>query len=235
MRKTNKVASICHCASEARSTGDVLRFLLSDDSLEVMDGEPESQRDLISSKTLDDLLQDGTGSEDEKMTPKQQTLLALDVASSIVQLRQTCWFRHPFSSKIVKFLIQKEGQGTTAISTPFVEQVADPDQQDFPGPDPKAALLELAILLLEIWHHKTLESWCTKSGIAKVDSPETRQRAAIRWLEMTSERLPLHHLTAIEQCLALCAGRLRFWDDPEFLKLYCENIIKPLQESCKAW
>lgn len=200
-----------------------------------MDGEPESQRDLISSKTLDDLLQDGTGSEDEKMTPKQQTLLALDVASSIVQLRQTCWFRHPFSSKVVKFLIQKEGQGTTAISTPFVEQVADPDQQDFPGPDPKAALLELAILLLEIWHHKTLESWCTKSGIAKVDSPETRQRAAIRWLEMTSERLPLHHLTAIEQCLALCAGRLRFWDDPEFLKLYCENIIKPLQESCKAW
>ncbi|EJT81068.1 hypothetical protein GGTG_01055 [Gaeumannomyces tritici R3-111a-1] len=54
---------------------------------------------------------------------------------------------------------------------------------------PKAVLLEFATLLLEIWHHRPLEMWLAKVGMAGVDASrlESRHMAAIRWLEMTSE------------------------------------------------
>src|SRR4051812_19927550 len=84
------------------------------------------------------------------------------------------------------------------------------------GPNPKAALLELAIMLLEIWHHKTFEMWATGSGLSDIVSADGRIIAAMKWLQMTYERLPPHHPTAIEKCLALCSGRLWRWEDGEF-------------------
>lgn len=226
---------MCNFATEARLNGSILRLALTNNSFYSLDGPPSTRQNLVCSKSLGDFLRDGAYDEDGRLTPKEQTLLALDIASSVIQLRQTCWLESPFSSKVVKLLVRREGQATAIASTPFVEQIADPDRVGSLGPDPKTTLLELAILLLEIWHHKPLEVWSAKAGTGTVDYPEARQRAAIQWLEMTSQRLPAHHLTAIEQCLAICSGRLRFWDDFEFLKHYCENVIMPLQESCKAW
>lgn len=239
VNKPTKLIDICSHACIARLSGQVLKLRLLKDDLSILEGPCETQRCFSTSTTLEEFLRDGVQDEDARMTPKQQTLLALDVAASVLQLRQTCWFSLPFNSKGIRFLIQDEGKTKAAIHGPFIEQaiVEDPSKwtDTSEGPDPKAALLELAILLLEIWHHRPLEMWSAKTGMAGVESKEARIIAAIQWLEKTSERLPPHHLTAIEQCLAICSGRLRFWDDREFLKQYCENIIKPLQESCKAW
>ncbi|KAI1773628.1 hypothetical protein F4818DRAFT_452687 [Hypoxylon cercidicola] len=235
--KSTKLTDICRHASHARLSGHVIKLQLTKGDLSILEEPHEAQRHFSTSTTLERFLWDGIKDEDARMTPKQQTLLALDIAASILQLRQTCWFNLPFNSKGIRFLIQDGGKTKTAIHGPFVEQtIEDPSgwSDTSEGPDPKTALLQLAILLLEIWHHRPLEMWTAKTGMAGVESKEARI-AAIQWLEMTSERLPPHHLTAIEQCLAICSGRLRFWDDREFLKQYCENIIKPLQESCKAW
>ncbi|KAI1373035.1 hypothetical protein F4677DRAFT_235567 [Hypoxylon crocopeplum] len=237
-KKPRRVIDICQYACEARLSGRVLRLELTKDDLSLLEEGSEPRRNFSSSTTLEDFLRNGVRDEDARMTPKQQTLLALDVAASILQLRQTCWFNLPFNSKGIKFLVHDGGNMKRAILGPFVEQMMGgpsrvPDAAG--GPDPKTALLELAILLLEIWHHKPLEMWMAKTGMESAESKEARRIAAIRWLEMTSERLPPHHLTAIEQCLAICSGRLQFWNDGDFLKQYCENIIKPLQESCRAW
>ncbi|KAI1759181.1 hypothetical protein GGR53DRAFT_168286 [Hypoxylon sp. FL1150] len=237
--KSTKLIDICRYICSTRPSGQVIKLRLLKDDLSLIEGPGEAQQRFSTSTTLDKFLQDGLQNEDARMTPKQQTLLALDIAASILQLRQTCWFSLPFNSKGIRFLIQDEGKTKAVIHGPFIEQAIVEDPPSWSkapeGPDPKAALLELAILLLEIWHHRPLEMWTAKTGMAGVESKEARRIAAIQWLEMTSERLPPHHLTAIEQCLAICSGRLRFWDDREFLKQYCENIIKPLQESCKAW
>jgi hypothetical protein len=184
--------------------------------------------------SLEKLLVDGTADEDFRMTPYQQTMLALTIASSVIQLRQTSWLSTPFTSKALKFPMHSQDRGLSRLPEPFLEPVLG-DRVNIAEPSPKVALLELAILLLEIWHHKPLELWSKKNGLIHLDTQEARTRAAVRWVEMTSQRLPPHHLTAIEQCLAICCGRLRAWDDHEFIKLYCENVITPLQESCKAW
>lgn len=74
------------------------------------------------------------------------------------------------------------------------------------GPGPKAALLELGILLLEIWHHKLLETWVEERGDQVNNSLDGRRSAAIRWLEVTQNKLPLNHLKAIEAYLQFSAG-----------------------------
>ncbi|KAF4467135.1 hypothetical protein FALBO_5994 [Fusarium albosuccineum] len=226
------VTDICRTAREARVRRCILQLELSLQSLSLVEAPREPCQKFTTASNLENLLQ-GPRDEDTCMTPKQRTILALDLAAAIPQLRETTWLSLPWNKRSIKFLVPHANQATVG---PFVEQTLEAQAPPSDtGPDPKAVLLELAILLLEIWHQRTLESWAVTAAMESLESPEARRIAAIRWLERTSERLPVHHLTAVEQCLAICSGRLRVWHDGEFLRHYCENIIKPLQESCKAW
>ncbi|KAI0834505.1 hypothetical protein F5Y06DRAFT_300610 [Hypoxylon sp. FL0890] len=238
-RRSTKVTDICRHASKARLSGHVLQLQLTQNDLHLLEGSSQSRRDFSASMSLEELLQDGVQDRNARMNPKQKTLLALDIAASILQLRQTSWFDLPFASKIIKFPLQKTGNSKTAVLEPFVGQVMGGDPSTWSsvngGPDPKAALLELAILLLETWHDEPLELWIAKLGMTSAGSEEARRRAAVLWEEETESYLPPHHLTAIDYCLGICGGRRRFWHDGEFLRQYCENVIKPLHESSQAW
>ncbi|KAG8166645.1 hypothetical protein KVR01_002334 [Diaporthe batatas] len=231
------ISDICGSAMTAFQKHHLLKLDLIAHDLSPTTGMMGARCEVAASTTLEQFLRRGCLDEEARMTPKQQTMLALDIAASLMQLRQTSWSPLPWTNRRIQFLISKQGE----VCGSFVEELIgnrtgntplDPRPQ---GSDPKEALLELAILLLEIWHHRPLDMWAVKLGMESIDTPEARRIAAIRWLELTSDRLPPHHLTAIEQCLAFCSGRLRVWDDGEFQKLYCENVVKPLQESCKAW
>src|SRR5690606_14924721 len=103
-----------------------------------------------------------------------------------------------------------------------------------PELEPQVALLELSILLLEIWHQRSLNDWASETKL-DVGTQDSRRIAATRWLQATDKELPVNYLDAIEKCLAICSGRLRYWDDEKFQQHYCENVIKPLLESCEAW
>lgn len=208
------------------------------DTLSSLSEHVHVTREFSTSTSFEEFLINSSPDKNSKLTPKQRTILALDVAAAILQLRETTWLRSPWSKTSIKLLPHPSHNATTEL---FVEQVIDPkvststDRVPSDDPDPKAVVLELAILLMEIWHHQTMDEWAEEVKIECVDMPEMRYITTTRWLEKTSAWLPPHHLTAVEHCLAICSGRLRDWNDDEFLKLYCENIIKPLQESCKAW
>lgn len=236
-QKWEPISDICHCAMAAFGKKYILTLHLMADALSVVNETGEARREVAESTTLEQFLGRGYLDEDARMTPKQQTILALDIAASVLQLRQTHWSLFPWTNRRIRFLLSKQGE----FWGPFVEELIDKRTGKTPlnpapkGPDPKEVLLELAVLLLEIWHHKPIEMWAAKEDVKITDTPEARRIAAIQWLERTSDRLPPHHLTAIEQCLAFCSGRLRFWDNEDFQKLYCEKVVKPLQESCKTW
>lgn len=240
--KPAQITNICQDARQAHARGQILTLELAADVLALMDEPTRSRYSSTAATTLEQFLKDNSHDEDSKMTPKQQTVLSLNIASSILQFRQTYWCGVPWNKRTIKFLVQDTGGPNMEITGPYVEQIIDDvptkGQENIVAPDPKSVLLELAILLLEIWHNQTLDVWIAKSGMKgpeNIESLEARQIAAIRWLEKTSGRLPLHHLTAIEQCLAICSGRLRYWQESTFQRQYCENVIKPLQESTKAW
>ena len=234
---------MCKIAREAWSKQQLLQLELVAEMLALAGDSataPKALNHLISdSTTLETFLASGWEHEETRLTPRQQTLFALDIASSMLQFQQTSWFTTPWNSKTIRFLV---ADGTTVGV--FIEQDLEVPKQTStsppPGlesPVPHSALLELAILLLEIWHHKPFEMWASKARDEpqEVRTEDQRRIVATRWLQATSERLPLDYLTAVEQCLAICSGRLRHWGDDEFQRYYCENIIKPLLESCKAW
>lgn len=239
------VTRICQHVSEAQGAGHILKLKLNNEDLFLVEGQPENRRDFATPITLADILKAGCQDDDAKMFPKEQTLLALNVASSILQLQQTWWLGPPFNSNGIKILTPQEKSSATSNSSPFIEQhmgeIPPPplneavESSTSIGPDPKTALTELAILLLEIWHHRPLEAWCEKVGKSNPTSPQARMMVAIEWLQATSRRLLPYQSQIIEQCLQVCAGSLRFWHEKEFLRMYCENIIKPLQETLGAW
>lgn len=116
----------------------------------------------------------------------------------------------------------------------FIEQLSEPGRAASQGCEPKVALLELAVLLLELWNHETLDMWAAETGFGETTTTGGRLAAAKDWVDET-EDCPIHYLNAVEQCLSLYVQRSRKWGDDQFLKIYCENVIKPLQESCEVF
>lgn len=234
-----RITDICDHAHQAQSSRRVLKLQLTKSDLSLLEGEPESTRGFTASETLEELLQRGSREEKMEPMPKQKTLLALDIAASILQLQQTHWFRIPFDNRGIKFLVKEEDRAGKDALEPFVEQNMEKNisrlSDAIKGPEPKSALIELAILLLEIWNFRSIGAWAAEIGMADLDSEDDRLTAANRWLNQSLDYLPRRHGDAIDMCLKLSVGRLPEWDNHQFIQDYCENIIEPLRENCRAW
>lgn len=232
---------LCEKASEAWVSGLMLRLQLRKGGLAILNGPKASRRSFQGPITLDSFLSENQ-ELNRRMTPKQQTILALDVAASLLQLSRTDWVGLSVTSQAVKIMqIDGAGMGSTGSANiePFIEQ---PLHQRSPGPGTKhdgepgpcLALLELAILLLEIWQHETLEQWASSSGTS-IDTARQRHMAAIDWFREAERRLPIHYRKAIGKCLGHFSGESRSWGDLDFLEELCEDVIKPLQKVCSVW
>ena len=241
-----KVNNLCHIAKKAWEKGELLQLELGANALTMANHEPARAKmtasfDTITAAatTLEALLSHDPRQVSEWLTPKRQAFLALEIASSILQFQQTHWLSSPWSSQTIRFAVLHSKKPTVSA---FIEQDLDTRRGVAPLPmassdlEPQMAILELSILLLEIWHRRSIETWALETGTeVKTLGTDNRRIAAIRWLQETYEELPLDYLDAIEKCFAICSGRLRCWDDEKFQQHYCENIIIPLLRGCEAW
>ncbi|KAI8948203.1 hypothetical protein F4801DRAFT_581628 [Xylaria longipes] len=217
--RTKKDLSICDLVLQSQISDYILSLKLKGEALEFMQETHQIQRELSTPTTLESVLRKGAADREFRMTPKQRSQLVLDIASSIIQLRKTCWSSPVLSSKVIKYILGANGKSARVSTIAFIEQVTELNRATLPGSEPKVALLELAILLLEIWHHETLEMWAEKAGFGDTNTTDERLMAATKWLDATEAEFP----------------RSRHWDDIELLRLYCENVIKPLNVSCGIW
>ncbi|GAB1312451.1 hypothetical protein MFIFM68171_02661 [Madurella fahalii] len=164
--------------------------------------------------TLETFLTRGSQQAGVRLTPKQRALLAADIASSILPFQRTHWLSSPWSSQTIRFAVPPANTGQSCGNRltvgAFIEQNHDALKSTGPVPnlEPQAALLELSILLLEIWHQKSLKDWALEAK-TEVNTPDSRRIAATGWLQATDKELPVNYLDAIEQCLAICSGKLR--------------------------
>ena len=167
---------------------------------------------------------------------KFRMLLALRLASSLLQLLQTRWLERAWSKDAVFFLVRPGPQAQVFLNRPFVQCKIDGEQPASHSIEPKVALLELGILLLEIWHKTTLEArfGLEEAPVAYYD----RMARAIEWLEDVDEPLPDLYDKAVAHCLRVnISGDTRFldWEDTKLWNVICENIIAPLAQICKQW
>ncbi|KAF4966732.1 hypothetical protein FSARC_5597 [Fusarium sarcochroum] len=233
-----KIRSICDNAREARTQGRVLTLKLTACTLELSE-EIKPHKPCESSITLAEFLEETERQHEARMLPLEQTILALDVVSSVLQLRTTVWCPAPWNNRNIRFPIRSINGSCTTMCNPFLEQTVDEallhGHQCLPGLDTQAiqsTMLELAILLLEIFHHKSLKAWAEKYGEGKMCSDGERTAGARRWLRMSvedrAERVLPDQIKAVEGCLEYCVKSKLDWDTT-FQSGYFENVIKPLQ------
>lgn len=231
------VASICAAIKEAGGSRRRISFALvgkqpigtiSDDAPLVHQLE-EKSNDAIS---LKDILQ----ADDTPLSWKFRMLLALRLASSLLQLLQTRWLDRAWSKDAVFFLVRPDAQAQVLLNRPFVRCTFGGLRTASRSIEPKVALLELGILLLEIWHKTTLEA---RFGLEMAPAAYyDRMARAVEWLDDVDEPLPDLYDRAVAHCLRVnISGDTRFldWEDTKLWSVICGDIIAPLAKICKQW
>ena len=171
---------------------------------------------------------------------KPRMMLALGLASNLLQLSRTPWLHTPWSKDEIFFLRWPSAAGHYYDFTrPFISLTfnsRDASTLTQQQVDPKLAFLELGILLLEIWNSETLET-----HFPKQQSPiKYYQRLALatEWLDDMNNPPPDLYDKAVSHCIrGIVGGQARFhgWEDTEFWAAVCQDIIGPLHEICKQW
>ena len=233
----DSVASICTAIKEAAGSQRRISFALVGKRPigTISDGAPlayqlqEERNDVIS---LKEILQ----AEHTPLPWKFRMLLAVRLASSLLQLLQTRWLDHAWSKDAVFFLVQPGAQAQVLLNRPFVRCTFGGMRMASHSIEPKVALLELGILLLEIWHKTTLEA---RFGLETAPTAYyDRMARAVEWLDDVDEPLPDLYDKAVAHCLRVnISGETRFldWEDTKLWSVICGDIITPLAKICKQW
>ncbi|KAK6338382.1 hypothetical protein TWF730_002445 [Orbilia blumenaviensis] len=175
------------------------------------------------------------------LIPYQQRIpLALRLASNILQLFRTRWLQRAWSKNSIFFPISatKHGPDFTKpfVSIPIDDGVQGAQAQD--SVDIRNAILELGILLLEIWHETAFEAQYSNLTATSSGMHEPRRTFAFDWMMNTQNPPPLLYNDAITYCISgINHGESRYWDceDPRLWKALCQNVITPLSKTCKLW
>ncbi|KAI4214112.1 MAG: hypothetical protein LQ351_003197 [Letrouitia transgressa] len=115
---------------------------------------------------------------------------------------------------VVFFLVRPGAQGQVLLNRPFVRCAFGGTHTAPCSIEPKMALLELGILLLEIWHKTTLEA---RFGLEHAPTAYyDRMARGLEWLDDVDEPLPDLYDKAVAHCLRVNVSggtRLLHWDD----------------------
>ncbi|KAL8398520.1 hypothetical protein RB596_005886 [Gaeumannomyces avenae] len=187
-----------------------------------------------------------------KASLKFRMLLALRLASNLLQLSQTHWLQKPWSKHELYFPIRPLPQGgAKGLASSPAHEAPDFNQPfislalETSGPAPtcpggaidaRATLLELGILLLEIWHQSPFEARLAATGGGYYQ----RLAAALEWLDDTADVDPMPELydRATSLCIRGVIGgqsKLADWEDMRFWAGMCVDVIEPLERGCQAW
>lgn len=156
--------------------------------------------------SLRDILSKSSGAYGSRLPLQSAMLLASKLASSLLQYAQTQWFGQAWTKDSIFFLlfnIEDERKRSLAdFNRPFVcAKIEDTKTNAAYAAEPKSTLLELGILLLEIWHQTTLESHFADKADRFTSDYFTRLSLAAQWLDDDYDTpLPLYE-QAVRYCV----------------------------------
>ena len=165
--------------------------------------------------------------------------LALSAVSSVMQLSFTPWLDLPLTSEMV-YLVPEDSRMTSGTLQPFIRQrfIANATGKP-PHSNIRQTMLELGILLLELWQEQTLGCFAAENKIP-IDTPAARYHAACEWVSLSMEHIIPFYFDAARRCIECNfatspKGSASFdWKDLAFRKSVCEHVLRPLLEECRA-
>ena len=184
--------------------------------------------------TLDELLNPGKGQKALKLSKRERYSLAVNLASSALQLNRTPWFPNSWSAKDIVFHRTSQGLRPVDIQHPYVSTSTDVQKPSKIGFQNKnTVLLALAIALLELYFGISAQQHQENGGSSETQfdsNPWNQCAIAYNWAENEQEDLSAAFQGAINHCLRCFSDPSASLQDPEFLQAAVESIVLPLQD-----
>ncbi|KAL5090381.1 hypothetical protein Trisim1_004573 [Trichoderma cf. simile WF8] len=198
------------------------------------------QKNSCQTITLKDVLSGTSKCYGARLPLQSSMLLASKLASSLLQFSQTQWFGQAWSKDSIFFLLHPVSDGVAPLADfnrPFVcATIEGTEANEVKPAEPKSILLELGILLLEIWHHTVLEDRFAQKMEQTSGDYFSRLSFAAEWLDDDyNTLLPLYE-NAVRYCIyGAATKRWTDWNTNELWGEICKEVIKPLSENCGQW
>ena len=151
-------------------------------------------------------------------------------------MHDTKWIQTVLTkSQIIFFGVLANGERLDVSKPMIVQQVPLPESISVftdPATKRKEILVELAVLLLELWHQKPLQQWASEKNVSCTNWRERASDITRQWYNTSSHRiLPLYR-KAIASCLEM-SDEPSISDDGVFRKWLCDNVVGPLIKNSK--
>lgn len=168
-----------------------------------------------------------------KLLLNPRMALSFRIASSVMQLNLTKWLHRPLTSDMINIIPGDRGSGVR----PFIRHAFSPDVGEPQSYQVRRGVLELGILLLELWHSQTFATYATGAEMPLTDSFAIRYEAAREWLDMSRDEVLPYYLTVVTRCIegTFFSNTADLdWNDTAFRESFFEHVVKPLWENCPA-
>lgn len=243
-KSTKDIKDICSAIEESRNIQEHAIFALTEGGKITADVSQKRTFKVCQVKgsvVLRELLRannDSRRNASPKILYRPKLSLALNLAASFLQVLRTPWARPMLSAENITFL--EDEKQRPDVKRPFLALSFGGSPQANPTPSDngislKDELVELGIILLEIWHEKTLEE--ARPSIPGCTESLPRRVSAMLWFEnSTNDAYPEAYRAALEYCLlkSICLQQEQKWDDPEIWQVICESVVAPLAGILRA-
>ncbi|KAI4259577.1 MAG: hypothetical protein L6R42_004505 [Xanthoria sp. 1 TBL-2021] len=168
-------------------------------------------------------------------SPVDKFGFGLSIASSLLQLNLTPWICKCWTKDDILLRRERSADSGYDMAHPLIrgsfEELTTCQRSE---DNPEVALVELGILLVEIWTEKTLEHWVENTGraISDLSNLPLRRGLLYEWWSELKKKAPPSYCQVVQICFFPNEfGDVNMsWDDVQFKALYYTNIVEPLSK-----
>ena len=172
--------------------------------------------------------------QQKQLSLKKRVRLSAILASSAMQLHTTPWFT---SLRKDSFLFVEHKDATTSwldVDHPFVSCSFSRAATPATKAQAEAELLDLGIVIIELWHNMSIEAFASKKGLQLLDTYDSRQATARAWLRETEEDMLPPIYNAARRCVECRFAVLDVdWNDKKVNASVFEGVVKPLWDNVR--
>lgn len=236
--KGEDILDLCKSIAEANEAGHTLRFHVNEDDTLISRCEGAVRAPMLCSHehapiSLTSIIEGQSRALGVKMKLADRMKTAITLASNLLQLSGTAWISEGPMKDSVMF---PPARLATKRSTSLAVDVAHPflctDHSAAPQVClPRNALLELGIVLMELWHNQTIESYFQNTVVGS--DYYGRLVMVHRWVDETEEDMVPRHSRAVRSCIRCCVNKGGDLDDAAFGTEVVETVLIPLMENAR--
>ena len=252
LRCTTEVHNICLSFSTAKKKRKLLRlYLLMQQKLRCdqinNSGSTCLLREPMYTMNLATLLSLWSKTNDltKKMPINYRLSLALTLASTLLQLNSTLWLSDSWLKKMIFFPVtptSRTVEGQLDLSHIDLSRLLM--IRVFSGPQAlhtsrvaaKRMILDLGIMMLELWHETTLKAYYTDLGFEVINEYFKRVKLAQIWLEEKADFILPFYSQAVARCIKCTFDNTSLnpdWESEELQNGIVKYVIEPIRAQCK--